>query len=818
MGGVKKHCSKCQNVLRAGVLCTKCEKWYHNYCEKRDPNLEVDSYICNKCRKKNDEAKQDVFLDCSEEEICIDEEMDVEHLMSENARLKEIVEELGDENACQRIIISEYKDEIKKLKEHINNLEIKNMELVDKGERHWTTVTPSKRCHRPGDVNMFTIPVRNKFDAIKDPDTAQYPYSPAGASPRIKRKKKILILADSQGRGCNKKLSKELKGHYQVQSVIKPGAKFQEVVVGVDKLCQDFKEGKIAQLEVILKEMIPGIICITEHHCKHNAELVTNTIDGYTVGAIYCRKIKKFGGAAILVKNGIKFKEIDLSDITSDSVFEGAAILTNDSAILSVYRAPEDNCVIQFFEKLESAMEILCKMRKIVIICGDLNIDLHMKDHKKICIKKRLENFMDLHGMHSISNQPTRVTEFSQTAIDHIITNMPKNLYVSKCNLEVGLSDHRMQLITPTQKPTEVSGPKYNFKRIFTERKEMAFIEDLKGVDWSEIYEENIVDKKFNTFHDKFMELYDKHFPLRKCKERTSTNKDWVTTGIKITSRNYRKLCSQAKWNPTDNVKSHLKIYKRIYKRVLKCAKKLSIIEEVKTSKNMSKTVWSIINKSMGKTKAPHENIKVKVDTEIEAYSDPEKVAEAFNDFFGNVAKDLQNGNNSMGTSGRQQQQSMFLSPVTKNDVIIAIMNLKNKKCSGNDDVSDDILKKCHTEILEPLLSIIQESYQQGVYPERLKTSKILPLYKKKGEKEDVTNWRPVANITAFAKIFESIMNKKVRAYLQKFSILSESQFGFIENQSTANAIVDFIHNLYENIQSKKCVTEEMCYNGLDPI
>ena len=93
------------------------------------------------------------------------------------------------------------------------------------------------------------------------------------------------------------------------------------------------------------------------------------------------------------------------------------------------------------------------------------------------------------------------------------------------------------------------------------------------------------------------------------------------------------------------------------------------------------------------------------------------------------------------------------------------------------------------------------------MYPERLKTSKILPLYKQKGEKDNITNYRPVANITAFAKIFEFIMNKKVRDYLQKFSILSESQFGFIEKQSTTNALVDFIHNLYENVQAKKCVT-----------
>ena len=143
---------------------------------------------------------------------------------------------------------------------------------------------------------------------------------------------------------------------------------------------------------------------------------------------MYCRTTKTFGGAVILVKSGVQAKEIDLTNFTSDSVFEAAAILTNDTVILCVYRAPVDNCVIEFFERLESCLYVLCKQRKYVVICGDINIDILRKDPKKLFIKKRLEIFLRLHGMHSITNQATRITEVSKTAIDHIITNMPQNL------------------------------------------------------------------------------------------------------------------------------------------------------------------------------------------------------------------------------------------------------------------------------------------------------------------------------------------------------------------------------------------------------
>ena len=66
--------------------------------------------------------------------------------------------------------------------------------------------------------------------------------SSSKTSPKIHRRKKVLILADSQGRQCNKNLSKELNEHFEVQSVIKPGAKFCDVIKNVDNMCKDFNQ------------------------------------------------------------------------------------------------------------------------------------------------------------------------------------------------------------------------------------------------------------------------------------------------------------------------------------------------------------------------------------------------------------------------------------------------------------------------------------------------------------------------------------------------------------------------------------------------
>ena len=47
-------------------------------------------------------------------------------------------------------------------------------------------------------------------------------------------------------------------------------------------------------------------------------------------------------------------------------------------------------------------------------------------------------------------------------------------------------------------------------------------------------------------------------------------------------------------------------------------------------------------------------------------------------------------------------------------------------------------------------------SFEEGIFPSILKTTMILPIYKK-GAKEDVKNYRLISILSPFGKIFEMI-------------------------------------------------------------
>ena len=73
-----------------------------------------------------------------------------------------------------------------------------------------------------------------------------------------------------------------------------------------------------------------------------------------------------------------------------------------------------------------------------------------------------------------------------------------------------------------------------------------------------------------------------------------------------------------------------------------------------------------------------------------------------------------------------------------------------------------------------------------GVFSTRLKYAIIRPLFKK-GNKNDVSNYRPISILTLFSKLFEKVMQTSLLKHLTDHNILSKEQYGFRTKQKTDN-------------------------------
>jgi hypothetical protein len=138
------------------------------------------------------------------------------------------------------------------------------------------------------------------------------------------------------------------------------------------------------------------------------------------------------------------------------------------------------------------------------------------------------------------------------------------------------------------------------------------------------------------------------------------------------------------------------------------------------------------------------------------------------------------------------------------------INSLKNKNSSGYDEISTKIIKISKPCIISPLTNTCNKMLAQVNYPERLKFSLIKPIYKS-GDKSSPSNYRPISLLTAFSKIFEKVIYKRLPDHLNNNAVLDEHQFGFRSEVSIENASHMLINEILEAMNSKQLVGGLFC-------
>ena len=95
-------------------------------------------------------------------------------------------------------------------------------------------------------------------------------------------------------------------------------------------------------------------------------------------------------------------------------------------------------------------------------------------------------------------------------------------------------------------------------------------------------------------------------------------------------------------------------------------------------------------------------------------------------------------------------------------------------------------------------------SFSQGVFPDKLNTAKILPIFKC-DDSSLFSNYRPISILPCLSKVFEKLFYFRLSAFLEKIDILSHRQYGFRPHHSTTMAILEFVNNIYEGFESNEC-------------
>ena len=142
----------------------------------------------------------------------------------------------------------------------------------------------------------------------------------------------------------------------------------------------------------------------------------------------------------------------------------------------------------------------------------------------------------------------------------------------------------------------------------------------------------------------------------------------------------------------------------------------------------------------------------------------------------------------------KEPSKSIFnLHDLVETDIMQIIDNLPNNKTSrGNDDLSYQLIKRIKTSLTKSLRIVINQILNSGVFPEKLKIAKVIPIYKK-DDNNFFNNYRPISLLPVISKIVEKCMYKQLYHYFQQNNMFCANQYGFRTGHCTEYAVLEII-------------------------
>ena len=100
---------------------------------------------------------------------------------------------------------------------------------------------------------------------------------------------------------------------------------------------------------------------------------------------------------------------------------------------------------------------------------------------------------------------------------------------------------------------------------------------------------------------------------------------------------------------------------------------------------------------------------------------------------------------------------------------------------------------------------IVNQSFEQDIFPEILKIAQVLPI-RKKEDIVTVSNYRPISLLSGFSKIFEKAMYHRIYSFLCKYKLINTNQFSFSSNHSTKHALISLIETIKKSLDNNEIV------------
>lgn len=495
-----------------------------------------------------------------------------------------------------------------------------------------------------------------------------------------------------------------------------------------------------------------------------------------------CCGFSRGGGVLIAVKSNLQAVQVEFLNLTCESVMV-KLLFGNGSTlfICCVYCSP--NCGRDYYTYFYDSCELLIDFNADVIVLGDFNlpgIDWFNLDFINVSYSVlisdlfRFMSVLDLTQYNLNFNSLNKLLDLVLAKVFNFSVEVFREDFslVAEDNYHPALCIQlQSKRVNKSDKVVAIPEVVYDFKNA---NYDLLYLL-LSLTNWNELNLFDNVNNAVECFYRILYLIFDTCVPKKLIKNRKFPI--WFSSDLISLIKKKNKFRKHLNINYNLDKINSFKELRRLIKIRIGVDYKTYLMSIDNTLSSNPKEFWKFCS---------YKN-KNKVNTCKMSYNSVElnnsnEIVEGFASYFQSVFKVSSNLDNFSNETGCNN-----IFDISDNDIVDSIKQLKSSRSVGFDNVPSFIIKSCYEFFIYPLLIIFNISMQTCTFPDKWKISKVCPIYKK-GAKSDITNYRPIAILSVFSKVFEKIVHKKL--YSETSNIICNQQHGFLPKRSTVTNLL----------------------------
>jgi hypothetical protein len=305
--------------------------------------------------------------------------------------------------------------------------------------------------------------------------------------------------------------------------------------------------------------------------------------------------------------------------------------------------------------------------------------------------------------------------------------------------------------------------------------------EKLIEVDWNN--DCNTVQEAWNDLENKLVKIVDSLVPISEFKGNHLALKPCPIIKRKLNLRN--RLLKLLKNRPTLDLRSRIKNLNFEICSHFRSIKRNNVRRCIIPGN--SKSLWDAVKMSMDSVINPLPDLLTLGGVPVGGH----ERSGCFATFFSEKVSSITNSTlvDPLVYNGEKKLAAGNLMFMSTNEVQKSIESIKLKNTEGYDRIPQRVLVDGIEHLLQPFTKLFDLIYREKSIPEQWRISKIVPVHKK-GSKQMIENYRPVANLCSASKVFERLILNRINQLetLANIDLTGKGQHGFKKNRGTASA------------------------------